>query len=163
MIQRNAYCSFCGTPFATHQAWPRLCRNCGNTSYRNPLPVSVVLLPCDNGLIVVRRAIEPHKGELALPGGFVNYGESWQQAGAREVCEETGIQIDPDQIRLFDVLSAPDSTLLVFGVAQAVPIDVFEHFQPTAEVHEIFRLTTPIELAFPLHTKMLFTYFTQSS
>src|SRR5205085_2744337 len=70
-----------------------------------------------DGVLAVRGAIEPRKGQLALPGGFVDLGESWQQAGARELREETGIVIDPGEIRDFRVLSAPDGTVLIFGVA----------------------------------------------
>jgi 8-oxo-dGTP pyrophosphatase MutT (NUDIX family) len=40
---------------------------------------------------VVRRAIPPARDTLALPGGFIDYGESWQNAAARELREETGI------------------------------------------------------------------------
>lgn len=86
-------------------------------SYRNPLPVAVVLVPVDDGLLVVRRSIPPRSGLLALPGGFINHGEGWQEAGAREVEEETGLRIEPATIREFAVRSAPDGTLLVFGMA----------------------------------------------
>src|SRR6476659_9743246 len=51
-------------------------------SWANPLPVSVVLVPVDGGLLLVRRAIPP-VGQLALPGGYINLGESWEEAGAR--------------------------------------------------------------------------------
>jgi NADH pyrophosphatase NudC (nudix superfamily) len=89
--KRGSHCSFCGTAFEENQDYPRQCQNCQNTTYRNPLPVAVVILPVDNGVLLVRRAIEPRKGLLAFPGGFINYGESWQTAAARELFEETGI------------------------------------------------------------------------
>src|SRR5512135_344187 len=120
MFTQHSHCSYCGHPFEADQAWPRLCAACGNTSFVNPLPVSVVLLPVDDGLLVVRRNIEPQRGRLALPGGYINRGESWQQAGARELFEETGIVIRPEDLREFRVKSAPSgTTLLVFGVAPA--------------------------------------------
>ncbi|HND22217.1 MAG TPA: NUDIX domain-containing protein, partial [Acidobacteriota bacterium] len=108
MHKRNSHCSFCGAPFADDQPWPRVCGNCHNITFRNPIPVAVVLVPVESGLLMIRRGIEPRKGMLALPGGYVNFGESWQQAAAREVLEETGLPLDPAEISLFDVISAPD-------------------------------------------------------
>jgi ADP-ribose pyrophosphatase YjhB (NUDIX family) len=46
-------------------------------------------------VLLVRRNIEPQIGQLALPGGYMNLGETWQQAGARELFEETGTIIRP--------------------------------------------------------------------
>lgn len=120
-IAKNSHCSFCGERFGSEQPWPRICVNCGRTSFLNPLPVVVMLLPVDDGLVLIRRGIEPGYGKWAFPGGFINLGESWQEAGAREVLEETHIVIGPEEIREFRVRSAPDGTLLIFGVAPPGP------------------------------------------
>lgn len=156
----NSHCSYCGAAFAKDQPWPRLCTACGNISFRNPLPVVVSLVPCESGVLLVRRAIPPRLGHLALPGGFIDYGESWQQAAAREVNEETGLLIDPGEIQVFTVRSAPDSTLIIVGIT---------HLQPdpplafaNKEVSEIVFTRQPIELAFPLHTEALRRYLTQN-
>jgi len=69
VVQKNSHCSYCGQPFDVHQRWPRLCASCGSTSVLNPLPVSVGLLPVDDGLLIMRRNIKPQIGRLALPGG----------------------------------------------------------------------------------------------
>ena len=58
------------------------------------------------GLLVVRRGITPGLGELALPGGYIGMGETWQEAGAREVWEETGLRLDPAEIEDFTALTA---------------------------------------------------------
>ena len=161
MPQKNSYCSYCGQAFDADQAWPRTCAACGNVSFLNPVPVSVVLVPIDDGILVVRRNIEPQKGQLALPGGYINYGESWQAAGAREVFEETGLVIDPDHIREFRVRSAPDSTLLIFGLAKPIGRGDLLPFVPNEETQEIKVITAPEELAFSLHTDVLRDYFDQ--
>ncbi len=160
MFKKNSHCSYCGHPFADNQAWPRVCAACGNASFLNPLPVAVILLPVDDGLLLVRRNIEPQKGWLALPGGYINLGESWQQAGAREVLEETGIMIDPDGIREFRVKSAPNGgTLLIFGLARPIGARDLPRFEPNEETQEVCIVTAPKELAFSTHTETLHEYF----
>jgi ADP-ribose pyrophosphatase YjhB (NUDIX family) len=110
-------------------------------------------------VLLVRRAVAPHIGQLALPGGYVNYGETWQAAGAREVAEETGVSIDPATIRVMDVLSAPDSTILIFGVAQPLSAAQLPPFQPNDEASDRLVVDRPMPLAFSLHTAALEEYF----
>lgn len=154
---RNSHCSYCGARFAD-APWPRTCGSCGTESYVNPAPVAVMLVPTDGGLLAVRRAIPPRIGELALPGGFINLGETWQQAAAREVFEETGVILDPATIRDHRVLSPPDGAfLLVFGIAP--PLAAVPTLSPNAEVSELAILRGPTPLAFPLHTEVVAAYF----
>lgn len=157
--RKNTHCSYCGFPFAAEQPWPRRCVNCSNVSFINPLPVTIVLVPVDNGLLLVRRNIEPHKGKLALPGGFIDLGESWQEAGAREVLEETGITIDPAGIQLVTVYSAPDGTIIIVSQAAQMNSDELPDFVLNEEATERSFITQPEELAWPLHTQAVTAYF----
>jgi ADP-ribose pyrophosphatase YjhB (NUDIX family) len=160
MHHKNSYCSFCGQAFDANQRWPRVCASCGNTTFLNPLPVAVILLPVDAGVLLVRRNIEPQIGRLALPGGYMNLGETWQQAGARELFEETGIIIRPAEVREFRVKSAPGgTTLLVFGLAQGVKSQDLPDFVPNDETQAVCIVTAPQELAFSTHTEALREYF----
>jgi ADP-ribose pyrophosphatase YjhB (NUDIX family) len=159
---RNSHCSFCGSAYLPDQDWPRTCAGCGNISYLNPLPVAVTVLPVDDGLLVIRRDVEPRRGELALPGGFIDMGESWQQAAVRELKEETGIVVDAGDIRLFDVLSAPDGTVLIFGLAPRISSAVLPPMTPTAETTEWLVIDRPQEMAFPLHTRIVAKHFATS-
>ena len=62
--------------------------------HRNPaLAVDVVVVDGDK-ILLVKRGRPPHQGEWALPGGFVEYGETVESAAKREVQEETGIAIN---------------------------------------------------------------------
>ena len=58
-MTRLAHCAYCGQRFPEAAPWPRTCAACGETSYLNPIPVTVVLVPIAAGLLAVRRAIEP--------------------------------------------------------------------------------------------------------
>ena len=155
MAAPHAHCSFCGAAFPDGLSWPRTCSACGNTSHRNPLPVAVAVVPvAGGGLLAVRRAIPPQG--LALPGGFVELGESWQEAAARELAEETGVQADPAMIRELRVLSAPDGTLLVFGAVPEVARDALDAFAPSPEVAGLeVLLASSDDIVFPLHAQVV--------
>ena len=159
VYRKNDYCSYCGERFEPDQPWPRLCRRCGQTSFQNPIPVTVLLQPVDNGVLVVRRAIEPKRGALALPGGYIDLGESWQEAAARELREEAGVTIDPKGIKVIEVFSAPDGTLIVCGEAPPLRAADLPPFTPTPEASERCILTAPAPLAWPLHTELVTAYF----
>ena len=159
MSDRFAHCGFCGAAFARDAEWPRLCAACRNTSYRNPIPVAVLLLPVGEGLLVIRRAVPPQVGKLALPGGYVSFGETWQQAAARELHEETGITVDADGIRELRVTSAPDGTVLLFGVAAPMDAETLPAFVATDETSERTVIDAPAPMAFPLHEDVVREWF----
>ena len=46
-MQAHTFCSFCGMRFPEDAGRPRCCPACGNTTYRNPLPVAVALVPVE--------------------------------------------------------------------------------------------------------------------
>lgn len=156
--QQHAHCSYCGQPFAADQAWPRRCAHCSNTTFRNPLPVTVVIQPVEEGVLTIRRTIQPRSGWLALPGGYIEFGETWQEAGVREVWEEAGLQIDSATLREVRVFSAPDNTLIIVALAPRLSSEQLADFTTTAEASERVILTAPQELAFPLHTEVITEY-----
>ena len=66
------------------------------TQFDNTPTVVCVIVPLlDGSVLSIRRAHEPGKGKLGLPGGYQRAGETWREAGAREVKEETGFVLDP--------------------------------------------------------------------
>ncbi|RSS53563.1 NUDIX domain-containing protein, partial [Streptomyces sp. WAC06614] len=123
-LLRDSHCSTCGAPFTTAD-WPRTCPACGTVTYRNPLPVAVALLPVEDargtGLVVITRTIEPARGGVALPGGFIDFGEDWRTAVVRELREETGIEAPAADVTLADALSSPAGHLLLFGLLPPRP------------------------------------------
>lgn len=159
VLRRPAHCPACGDAFGPGDPFPRKCGGCGEMTFLNPLPVAVVLIPVGAGILAVRRAIEPGRGELALPGGFIEAGESWQEAGAREVWEECGLAVDPGELRAWRVLSSPIDTLLIFATARRREEDGLSEFVPNEEATERVVLTGPTQLAFRLHTQVVEEWF----
>jgi ADP-ribose pyrophosphatase YjhB (NUDIX family) len=164
--QKDSHCSSCGAAFPPDPGWPRTCADCGTTAYRNPLPVAVALLPVRDragggtGLVVIRRTIEPRRGLLALPGGFVDHGETWQHAVTRELAEETGIQASPDDVTLADALTdTEDGYLLLFGLLPERPAHELPPPRPTDETDGWHIVDAPTDLAFPLHTQAADRWF----
>lgn len=70
------------------------------------LAVDCVVVDSSRGVLMVRRKEPPFKGELALPGGFVDIGETVEEAAKRELMEETGLQAT--KLKLVGVYSRPD-------------------------------------------------------
>lgn len=89
------YCPRCGSNrFVTNDFKSKRCEDCGFVFYFNPLAATVALILNDRGqLLVARRAKEPAKGTLDLPGGFADSFETAEEGVAREVFEETGLKV----------------------------------------------------------------------
>jgi ADP-ribose pyrophosphatase YjhB (NUDIX family) len=158
----HAHCSFCGEAF-TVKEWPRTCARCGEITYLNPIPVCVVLLPVDGGLLLIKRSIPPQVGQWALPGGFLNAGESWQQGGARELFEETGIGVAAESLREVRVVSTPQDRLIVFAETTPVTAASLPAFQASDETSEMMVARAPLELAFDSHTQVMAHWFARVS
>ncbi|MCS7073036.1 MAG: NUDIX domain-containing protein [Bacteroidia bacterium] len=155
MYQKNDFCSWCGTKFLETKDFPRACLHCNNITYLNPTPVAVLIQPIlEGGVLLIERGIPPHIGKYALPGGFIDIGETWQQAAARELKEETGVEVPASDIQLFDVVSA-HHVLLVFGWNKPISHSLLNTFKPTNETTAYKITTQSEELAFPLHTIVL--------
>jgi 8-oxo-dGTP diphosphatase len=69
------------------------------------LAADCVVVDRDRGVLMVRRKNPPYKGCLALPGGFVEIGETVEQAARRELAEETGMEAT--KLSLVGVYSKP--------------------------------------------------------
>lgn len=74
------------------------------TVLKKPVPVVDIIIKVDDGIILTKRKRKP-KG-WALPGGYIKYGESAEDAVKREALAETSIEID--NIQQFGVYSDPD-------------------------------------------------------
>lgn len=90
------YCPKCGSDhFKSHNEKSKRCEECGFVYYFNPSAATVALILNEqNELLVCRRAKDPAKGTLDLPGGFIDMNESAEEGVAREVLEETGLNVE---------------------------------------------------------------------
>lgn len=61
--------------------------------HRNPAVTVDAIIEHKEGIVLVRRGKDPYKDMWALPGGHVEYGESLETAVAREIFEETGLEL----------------------------------------------------------------------
>ena len=138
----------------------RKCAKCGAETecYRNPLPtVDIIIELDDRGIILIARKNYPFG--WAIPGGFVDYGESLEDAAIREAKEETGLDIKV--IGQFHTYSRPDrdprhhsiSTVYI-AKASGVP-----HAADDAKEVGVFtKDTLPEPIAFD-HREILEDYF----
>lgn len=94
-LEKFQYCPACGSnSFFESGEYSKKCEVCGFTYYDNPKAATVAVITNEKGeLLVCRRAKEPAKGTLDLPGGFTDIGESAEEGVIREVKEETGLDV----------------------------------------------------------------------
>ncbi|MFB6303486.1 MAG: NUDIX domain-containing protein [Haloferacaceae archaeon] len=122
VASRPDYCPDCGTALTDVERegrTRRYCPDCERVVYRNPVPAADVAVLEEDRVLLVRRAVAPVVGAWAIPGGFLEYDEPPRTAAVRELREETGVRVDPDDLRLVDTVleSPPDRNLLVVRYA----------------------------------------------
>lgn len=89
------YCPKCGSVhFEIRNEKAKKCADCGFVYYFNSSAATVAFIQNEREeLLVCRRAKDPAKGTLDLPGGFIDMFETGEQGVAREVMEETGLKV----------------------------------------------------------------------
>jgi len=140
------------------------CPNCGSLvhRYRNPIPtVDIIIELEDKGIILIKRAKEPFG--WAIPGGFVDYGESLEDAARREAREETSLKVE--LLGQFGAYSDPERdprhhTISVVFLARARGRP--EARDDAIEVGVFTKEDLPSPLAFD-HAQILADYFAYKS
>ena len=131
------FCSNCGQPVvieipAGDHAPRHVCKSCGTIHYLNPKLVVGSIPEFEGRILLCKRGIEPRLGYWAIPGGFMENGETLEAGAAREAQEEAQIDVEIG------------SLLLVANVTHANQVHVFfrsrmrtPHFATTPESLEV--------------------------
>jgi len=82
------------------------CSSCGFIYYQNPAPAAGAVIVKDKKILLVKRSIDPGKGDWCIPAGFNEWDEHPQQTAVRELKEETGLEISITSI--FDIFFGMD-------------------------------------------------------
>jgi 8-oxo-dGTP diphosphatase len=125
--------------------------------YRNPLPTVDIIIEVNGGVVLIERKNPPHG--WALPGGFLDWGESVEACAVREAQEETGLTVKLDT--LFYVYSDPardprHHTMTTVFIASAKGTPVAADDAASAGIFTADSLPAP--LAFD-HGQILDDYF----
>jgi ADP-ribose pyrophosphatase YjhB (NUDIX family) len=145
MVTRAIRCPACGTEVE---------------AYRNPVPtVDIIIESASGGVLLIRRK-NPPEG-WALPGGFVDYGETLEEAAVREAKEEIGLNVeligqlhtysDPERDKRCHTIST-----VYIAKSKGTP----KAGDDAAEVGFFNRDSLPLEMAFD-HRKIIQDYFTR--
>jgi len=140
------------------------CPNCQNEieAYRNPTPtVDIIIEIASKGIVLIKRKNPPYG--WAIPGGFVDYGESLEEAALREAKEETNL--DVKLIRQFHTYSDPKRdprchTISTVYIAKANGIP--QAMDDAIEIGIFAESNLPDEIAFD-HRSILADYFKLTS
>lgn len=126
-LHKFAHCPACGSHhFTVNNAKSKHCPDCGFTYYANPSAATAAFILRDDCLLVARRANNPARGTLDLPGGFVDMDETAEDGMRREILEETGLEVQGLQYlfslpNLYDYSGMTIHTLDMFFLADIAP------------------------------------------
>lgn len=132
-LDKFAFCPVCGSKhFEINNFKSKQCQDCGFTYYANPCAATAAfILNARQELLVVRRAKEPAKGTLDLPGGFVDMYETAEEGMRREIMEETGLKVQ----KLQYLFSSPNVYLYSGMGVHTIDMDYLVRVKDNMEVH----------------------------
>ena len=162
-LKTKKFCHYCSTPLEERHIEGRkrlYCVTCQLPIYENPVPAACVVLVDDQQrVLLVKRNVAPKEGQWCLPGGFIECGETTEQAALRELQEETGLT---GRIHsLIGVTTSPGTlyrSIIIVGY-------VVTHFSGSAEAGDdasavgFFNQKDLPEIAFESHRSFIRLYY----
>ncbi len=157
------FCSQCGSPVTSRippgdDRMRHVCDSCGTIFYSNPKIVAGCIPQWHQQLLLCRRAIEPRSGLWTLPAGFMENGESTDQAAARETLEEANARVEIGKLFAYLNIPALNQVYVIF-LARLLDLD-FSAGAESLEVRLFHEQEIPWEeIAFPSIERALRLYF----
>jgi ADP-ribose pyrophosphatase YjhB (NUDIX family) len=149
------YCPDCGArldvpDMASERVVSQVCVRCGAEHFRNAKPCAGAVVVRDGRVLLGRRAVEPALGAWDIPGGFLNPWELPEAAAAREVREETGLEVRIERLLAVavDTYQDRDYTLNLYYLAEPLS-GVESPADDLAELRWFGPAEIPTDLAFP--------------
>jgi ADP-ribose pyrophosphatase YjhB (NUDIX family) len=110
------HCPRCGAALGerrlvTHEPPRLVCGTCGFVFYLDPKVAVGAICRLPGGIVLLRRGIDPGYGKWVFPGGYVDRGETLEEAARREALEEIGAEVAI--VRLLNAYSYPGSPVVV--------------------------------------------------
>ena len=114
------FCPKCGAPLGRRRLKEfeperLVCTRCLFVMYLNPKVAAGTVVEYQGGIVLLRREIDPRAGFWVHPGGFMDRGETLEQAAKRETREEVGLEVEI--LDLLGAFSFPDSEVVVVTFA----------------------------------------------
>ncbi len=158
-IEHFHFCPKCGHSWdAPSRQNAFACDRCGFVYYFNPALAAVaIVLNSAHEALFIRRGKEPEKGKLGFPGGFIDAGETAEQAVTREIREELGLGIQDvhylcSQPNVYTYRSVTYSVLDTFFVAVPAEGHIFPADEEVQSFHWLSpKEVDPTEFAFSSH------------
>ena len=117
------YCPLCGAALdrvRVEGRERRRCPDCDHVVWQNSKPVASVVVRDGETVLLGKRDVEPNRGSWGVPGGNLEHDEHPAAGAARELREETGVRIDPDDLQLFSVDHTTKERRSVVGIRYVV-------------------------------------------
>ncbi len=158
------YCGTCGNELVIAydgQSDKPHCPDCRRFYYRNPVPAACCFVRRGKDeLLFAQRAVHPCKGEWTLPGGFVELGETTEEAVLRELLEETQLRATRGRLIGVSTKQSPGhGAIMVLGYI----IDEWEGEEDMAPdtdamALQFFKKSERPEMPFSVHRDLLAIY-----
>ncbi|WP_428773926.1 NUDIX hydrolase [Vibrio sp.] len=160
------FCSQCGgnevlmqVPSGDTHERP-VCQKCGHIVYQNPTVIAGCIIENEGKFLLGKRAIEPMLGRWSFPAGFMENGETAEQAAVREVLEETGASVEV--LGPYSIFSVPHMNQ-VYIIFRARFVSFVQPFgDETSEVSFVHKEDLPWnQLTYPAIGQILTRYINE--
>lgn len=131
---------------------------CDFVHWDNPKPVTATLVKTDAGLVLVKRKFEPFVGDWCLPGGFIEAAEHPAESAAREVLEETGLEVEVEKLVGASAPGRGINVVILFYLARPTGGSLVAG-DDASDVGTFSQADLPKNVCFELHRQMIARYF----